>query len=98
MAVGHQIARSLPSTDVSRGNCPGRTGQVPFTSEKFKIDRCSEKRVLIHPLLDFSKFLNSHSAGEEEIFRPQIQPFYHVSLGSVVFVAGSNSVAVNPKI
>src|SRR5262249_4233256 len=29
MAVGHQIAGSLPATDVSCGNCPGRTGQVP---------------------------------------------------------------------
>src|SRR5262249_44277504 len=30
MAVGHQIAGSLPATDISCGNCPGRTGQVPF--------------------------------------------------------------------
>src|SRR5437667_8709333 len=43
MAVGHQITRSLPATDVSRGNCPGRTGQVPVASEKFKVDRGSEK-------------------------------------------------------
>src|SRR3954447_7202449 len=98
MAVGHQIARTLPATDVSRGNCPGGTAQVPFTGEKFKINWCSEKCVLIHPLLDFSEFLNGHRAGEEEIFRPQIQPFCHVSLGSVVFVAGSDSVSVNPKV
>ena len=98
MPVGHQIARTLPATDVSRGNCPGRTGQVPFASEKFEIDRCSEKRVLIHPVFDFSEFLNGHSAGEEEIFRPQIEPFGHVLLGSVILVAGSDGVSVNPKI
>src|SRR6266487_3778101 len=98
MPVGHQIARSLPATDVSRRNCPGRTGQVPFASEKFKIDRRSEKRVLIYPVLDFPEFLNGHSASKEEIFRPQIQPFDHVSLGSVVVVAGSDGVSVNPKI
>src|SRR5215469_14630397 len=98
MAVGHQIAWSRPAADVSRGNCPGRTGQVPFAGEKLKIDWCSEKCVSIHPVLDFSEFLNGHSAGEEEIFRPQIQPFCHVSLGSVVVVAGSDSVSVIPKI
>src|SRR5262245_22131674 len=98
MAVGHQIARSLPATDVSRGNCPGRTGQVPLASKKFKIDRCSEKCVSIHPVLDFSEFLNGHIAREEEIFWPQIQPFDHVSLCSVVVVAGSDGVSVNPKI
>src|SRR5215470_5427234 len=98
MAVGHQIARSLPATNVSRGNCPGRTSQVPFAGEKLKIDRCSEKCISIHPVLDFSEFLNGHIAGEEEIFRPQIQPFYHVSLGSVVVVARSNGVPVNTKV
>src|SRR4030095_3798897 len=72
MAIGHQITRTLPATDVSRGNRPGRTSQVPFASEKFKIDRCSEKRVLIYPVFDFSEFLNGHGAGEEKIFRPQI--------------------------
>src|SRR3954447_19858221 len=45
MTVGHQVTRPLPATNVSRGNCPGRTGQVAFASEKFKIDRCSEKCV-----------------------------------------------------
>src|SRR4030095_14364098 len=98
MPVGHQIARSLPATDVSRGNCPSRTGQVPFASEKFKIDRCSEKRVLIHPVFALSDLLTGQSAGEEEIFRPQIEPFGHVSLGSVIVVAGSDGVSVNPKI
>src|SRR5438094_2811010 len=98
MPVGHQIARSLPATDVSRGNCPSRTGQVPFASEKFEVDRCSEKCVLIHPVFDFSEFLNGHSASEEEIFRPQIQPFGHVSLRSVIVVARSDSVSVNPQI
>src|SRR6476646_12173784 len=98
MAVGHQIARSLPATDVSRGNCPRRTGQVAFASQKFKIYRCSEKCVSIHPVLDFSKFLKGHSTGEKEIFRPQIEPFGHVPLRSVVVIAGSDSVSVNPKI
>src|SRR5580765_2078710 len=98
MAVGHQIARSLPATDISRRNCPGRTSQVAFASEKFKIDRCSEKCVSIHPVLDFFEFLKSHSTGEEEIFRPQIQPFGHVSLRSVIVVARSDGVSVNPKI
>src|SRR6266403_667073 len=98
MSVGHQVARSLPTTDVSRGNCPSRTGQVPFASEKFEIDRCSKKRVLIHPVFDFSEFLNRHSASEEEIFRPQIEPFGHVSLGSVIIVTGSDGVSVNAKI
>src|SRR5205823_11312725 len=98
MPVGHQIARSLPATDVSRGNRPGRTGQVPFASEKFEIDRCSEKRVLIHPAFDFLEFLNGHRAGEEEIFWSQIEPFGHVSLGSVIIVTGSDGVSVNAKI
>src|SRR5437763_10104551 len=98
MAVSHQITWSLPTTDVSRGNCPGRTGQVPFASEEFKIDRRSEERVLIHPVLDFSEFLNGHGAGEKEIFRPQIQPFSHVSLRSVIVVARSDGVSVNSKI
>src|SRR4029077_14560786 len=70
MAVGHQIARTLPAADVSRGNCPGRTGQVPFAGQKLKIYRCSEKCVSIHPVLDFSEFLKGHSTGEKEIFRP----------------------------
>src|SRR5262249_18366115 len=98
MAVGHQIARSLPATDVSRGNCPGRTGQVSLASKEFKIDRCSEKCVSIHPVLDFSEFLNGHIAGEEEIFRPQVQPFDHVSLGSVVVVPWSDGVSVDAEI
>src|SRR5439155_12729017 len=98
MAVGHQIARTLPAADVSRGNCPSRTGQIPFASQKFKIYRRSEKCVSIHPVLDFSEFLNGHSAGEEEIFRPQIESFGHVLLGSVVVVAGSDGVSVNRKI
>src|SRR6478672_1171947 len=98
MAVGHQIARTLPAADVSRGNCPGRTGQVPFAGQKLKIYRCSEKSVSIHPVLDFSKLLNGHSTGEEEIFRPQIEPCGHVSLRSVIVIAGSDSVSVNPKI
>src|SRR5215216_6143736 len=98
MPVGHQIARSFPATDVSRGNCPSRTGQVPFASEKFEIDRRSEKRVLIHPVFDFSKFLNRHGAGEEEIFWPQIEPFGHVLLGSVIVITWSDGVSVNAKI
>src|SRR6478672_8220457 len=98
MAVGHQIARSLPATDVARGNCPGRTGQVAFASQKLKIYRRSEKCISIHPVFDFSEFLNGHGAGEKEIFRPQIEPCGHVSLRSVVVVARSDSVSVDPKI
>src|SRR4029077_3123492 len=98
MAVGHQIARTLPATDVSRGNCPGRTGQVAFASQKFKIYRRSEKCVSIHPVLDFLEFLKGHSTGEKEIFRPQIEPFGHVLLRGVIVVARSDSVSVNPKI
>src|SRR5213595_1847598 len=98
MPVGHQIARSLPAADVSRGNCPSRTGQVALASQKFEIDRCSEKRVLIRPFFDFSEFLNDHSAGEEEIFLSQIEPFGHVSLRSVIVVARSDGVSVNSKI
>src|SRR5215467_5021852 len=60
MAIGHQITRTLPAANVSRGNRPSRTGQLPFASEKFKIDRCSEKRVLIYPVLNLSEFLNCH--------------------------------------
>src|SRR5215211_1100413 len=98
MPVGHQIAGSLPATDVSRGNCPGRTGQVPFASEKFEIDRRSEKRVLIDPVFDFLEFLNGHGASEEEIFWPQIEPFGHVSFRGVIVVTGSDGVSVDAKI
>src|SRR6516162_7361490 len=98
MPVGHQIARPLPATDVSRGNCPGGTGQVPFASEKFKVDRCSEKRVPINPVLDFSEFLNGHRASEKEIFRPQTEPCDHVSLGCVVVVSRRDRMSVHPKI
>src|ERR1051326_9210489 len=97
MALGHQIARGLPATNVSCRNCPGRTGQVPFASKKFKINRCSEKGVPIHPILDFSEFLNRHRASEKEIFRPEIEPCDHISLGRVVIVSGSNGVSVNAK-
>src|SRR5260370_13723550 len=98
MAVGHQIARTLPAADVSRGNCPGRTGQVPFAGQKLKIYRCSEKCVSIHPVLDFSEFLKGHSTGEKEICRPHIESCGHVSPPSLVVVARSDGVSVNAKI
>src|SRR5258705_7865218 len=44
MAVGHQIAWSLPATDVSRGEFPGRAGPLPVDIGKFEINGLSEER------------------------------------------------------
>src|ERR1043166_6854182 len=98
MTVGHQVARAFPTTNVPGRNCPSRTSQVSFACEKFKVNRRAEKRVSIYPFRDLSKFLDGHRAGEEEIFRAQLEPFDHIPFGSVVVVAGSDGVSVNPKI
>ena len=98
MPVGHQIAGAFPAANVARRNRPGRAGQVAFAGEKFEIDRRAEEGVTIHPLLNFLELLDRHFAGQEEIFRLQVEPFDHVLLGGVVFVTGRDGVTIHAEI
>src|SRR5207253_6222629 len=73
VAVRHQVARAFPAPNVARGNSPGRAGEIAFAGKEFEIDRCAEKDVAVHPVVDLPEFLDRHLAGEKEIFRPQVE-------------------------
>src|ERR1700740_3654864 len=65
-AIGQEVARRLPAHDISSGDSPSRTGQIPVTGEKFPVDRCPEQAKTLTPGFGFRKFLDRASPGEEE--------------------------------
>ena len=97
MAVGHQVARALPAADVAGGNGPGRAGEIALAGQELEINRRAEEGEPAGPVHDLAEFLHRHLAGEEEIFRLEIQPGDHVLLGGVVLVAGGNGVAIDAE-
>ena len=96
--VGHEITRRFPAANVARRDGPGRARQVAFAGEKFKVNRRPKKRVAIHPLIHLRELFHSRAPSEEKILGLKIQPFDHVLLGGVVFVAGRDRVTVHAEV
>ena len=88
MTIGHQVARPFPSANVPGRNSPCRTGQIPFSSKEFKINRGSKEVKLAAPFLKFAEFLDGHFPGQEEVLRLNTEPFNHVLFSGIIFIAG----------